>query len=122
MSKLFYQTFLSTNNKDQNLRKIISRVAILATSSMVIIGSVDAMAGARGVIGENALIMYDNHPNHQRDNRNVPIIAPNIQNNRGVLVQQIMAKDFIVLNNRMLALNHRLGMLNDDAIHVLMLL
>ena len=35
---------LNQDNRDQNLKKIISRVAILATSSLIIMGSMDAMA------------------------------------------------------------------------------
>ena len=123
MRKFLDQTLLSTNNKDQSLKKIISRVAILATSSMVIMGSMDAMAAGLNInapafIPNNAApIMAADRTHHQRGNRNGQIIAPNIQNNRVVLVQEIMARNVIALNNRTLALNHRLGMFNDDAIH-----
>jgi len=44
MRKIFSQTLRQADNKDQSLKKIISRVAILATSSMVIMGSTNAMA------------------------------------------------------------------------------
>ncbi|MDC0864810.1 hypothetical protein OAP56_02580, partial [Rickettsiaceae bacterium] len=101
----------------------MSRLAILATSNMIIMVSMDAMAAGLNInapafIPNNAAapIMANGHQNHQRDNRNGQIIAPNIQNNGIVLVQERIARDFIALNNRTVALDNRLGMLNENLI------
>ena len=134
MHKVFNHTLLLTNNKDQSLKKIISRVAILATSSMVIMGSMDAMAtdlniNAQAFIPNNAAPIMATDLNISAQafipNNAAPIMATDlninaqafIPNNRGVSVQEIMARNAIALNNRTLALNHRLGMFNDDDIH-----